>query len=143
VIDANLGACGLTGSVVIGTQLTGDAFYGTWSGFEPGTVDNTQSASTTFYWTPSQVGRDVVLVFEPTSVCVQTATITVRISSACPRVLSTAEVVGIAVGATVGGLILIILTTVVAMYAYRVWNRSRVNINADADTDIQHSYYKF
>ncbi len=73
VIDANLGACGLTGSDVIGTQLTGDAFYGTWSGFEPGTVDNTQSASTTFYWTPAQVGTDVVLVFEPTSVCIQTA----------------------------------------------------------------------
>jgi hypothetical protein len=95
-------------------------------GYQPGSVSNTISASTIFTWDSSQVGSMVNLSFTPNSVCGTPAYLLVDIARTCPIVLSKEARIGIAVGATLGGLILIAAGVLAAIWLYRVWNRRLV-----------------
>jgi hypothetical protein len=132
--------CG-AGPENVGVFLSGDASDGLWSA-PLGTFSSTKSALTQYRWTAPGI---VLLTFTPSSVCIESASLTVQIAPLCPPPPLSAETVAeIAVGATIGGLILIAVGIVAAIIANRAWNRNRVKLrDIDASEMEKPDYYKF
>jgi hypothetical protein len=132
--------CGSTGSVYVVTELVGDALFGNWtSNF--GSFKNSKTSSTLFSW--NQPGT-VFIRFAPNSVCPTPANLSFVIAAECPpEPLSREATIGIAVGATLGSLILIAVGVVLAIWLYRVWNRSLVKFRSGNDVALSTSQYKF
>jgi hypothetical protein len=134
--------CGPAGSVNIGADLSGDAIFGKWTVTPSvgGSFSNTVPAFTHFSWT--QPGT-FTLQFTPNSVCNAPAVLTVQIDPQCPQVLSRETTIGIGVGATLGGLILVAAGILAAVKIYQAWNRHVVQFR-DKDVPLaQSDYYKF
>jgi hypothetical protein len=134
--------CGPSGSANVGARLSGDAIFGTWTATPASTAsfDNTVPAFTLFSW--NQPGT-YTLQFTPNSVCNAAATLTVQIDAQCPQVLSREATIGIGVGATLGGLILVAAGVLAAVKIYQAWNRRVVQFR-DKDVPLaQSDYYKF
>jgi hypothetical protein len=134
--------CGPTGSVNIGADLSGDAIFGKWTVTPSvgGSFSNTVPAFTHFSWT--QPGP-FTLQFTPKSVCNTPAVLTVQIDPQCPQVLSRETTIGIGVGATLGGLILVAAGILAAVKIYQAWNRHVVQFRDKDVTLAQSDYYKF
>jgi hypothetical protein len=134
--------CGPSGSAHVGADLSGDAISGKWTvtPSSGGSFSNDVPAFTLFSWT--QPGT-FTLQFTPNSVCHAPAVLTVQIDPQCPRVLSRDATIGIGVGATLGGLILVAAGVLVAVKGYQAWNRNIVQLR-DKDVPLaQSDYYKF
>jgi hypothetical protein len=134
--------CGPFGSANVGARLFGDAIAGKWTVTPTmsGSFDNVIPAFTLFSWTQS---GNVILQFTPDSVCNAPASLTIEIDPSCPQVLSREATIGIAVGATLGGLILIATGVLAAIWLYRVWNRRLVQFRKNDDVGMASSQYKF
>ncbi len=132
--------CGPSGSVKIGVDLTGDAISGLWNA-SAGVFSNSKAAFSEFNWSAPGM---VLISFHPTSVCTTPATLSLGIESECPPdPLSREAVIGVAVGATLGGLCLIVVGVLVSISLYRAWNRRLVNIRNSDVTMPSTAYYKF
>jgi hypothetical protein len=130
--------CGPSGEVNMGVKLIGDSTNGNWTS-NIGTFENSASAFTLFTWDRSGT---VELRFAPNSVCPTPATRSIEIAAECPpEPLSREATIGIAVGATIGGLILIAAAIVATIMFYRYWNQNRVKFRHDEGAE-SHSYYK-
>jgi hypothetical protein len=133
--------CGLSGSANVGAYLLGDATSGNWTAsFSTATFANSRSPFTLFSWSAS---GSMILLFTPDSVCNAPATLTFDILPSCPQVLSREETIGIGVGATFGGLILITTGVIAAIWIYRSWNRRLVNFRNKDVAMPNPEYYKF
>jgi hypothetical protein len=134
--------CGSAGSARVGVDLFGDATNGNWSAVSSSSVSfsNDKSAFTLISWTASGA---VTLQFTPNSVCYAPASLTVTIEPTCPQVLSREATIGIAVGATLGGLVLIAAGVFAAIKLYQVWNRSLVKFRNKEDVSMAKTEYKF
>jgi hypothetical protein len=132
--------CGPTGSVNIGADLIGDALLGTWTA-NFGSFKNSKTGFTLFSW--SQSGN-VTIQFAPNSVCPTPAILSVDIAAECPPdPLSREATIGVAVGATLGGLVLVVAGVIAAILLYRVWNRRLVQFRDDDVSMPKSEYYKF
>ena len=102
---------------------------------------NPKSAFVDFSWNASGT---YLITFTPESVCIMPASLELHIPPNCPPApLSQEAVVGIAVGGTLGGLVLIAIAVFVAVKLLRAWNRNLVRVRQN---DLAHSaseYYRF
>jgi hypothetical protein len=141
-LTSNEPLCSSSGQVNLGVYLVGDAVQGNWS-VSPsnGFFSPLHSALTVFSWNSSQAFN---VSFVPFSVCGTPAFLAIAVASSCPaKALSSNEVVGIAVGATLGGLIFIAGGILVAIWLYRVWNRRLVKFRSGDVAMPTNSTYKF
>ncbi len=129
---SGLGICGTNGSTTIGVFLVGDAVFGKWqivSG--SGSFSNDQSGFTLYTWASPGLHN---LSFTPASVCDVPAFIGVQVVSVCPLPpLSYEALIGVSVGAVIGGLIFVSAIVIAVIYFYRVWNRSLVKFRGNGN----------
>lgn len=134
--------CGSSGSANVGARLFGDAIAGKWTvtPASSGFFDNDVPAFTLFTW---NVSGSLTLRFSPSSVCNSPATLVLQIEASCPQVLSKEATIGIAVGATIGGILLIGVGILLAIWVYRVWNRRLVQFRKNDVPLSSNERYKF
>jgi hypothetical protein len=133
--------CRATGSATLGVFLYGDAALnlGNWSS-DGGIFSPPNFLVTVFSW--NRTGN-VDITFTPNSVCNAPVSLTVQIDSTCLQVLSREATIGIVVGTTLGGLILIVAGVLAAIKLYQVWNRRLVQFRKNDDVAMSQSQYKF
>ena len=95
-----ISSCGATGTVYVGALLSGDAVSGNWSAVQPSSAimfSKSDAAFTGVSWTLNSPSQTFNLSFVPKSACNVPIYLTFDVAPSCPTVLTTGEVVGIAV----------------------------------------------